>query len=147
MTTVAAENIAFTVSTPVITGTPIGTLTYTLGGADAADFTIDSRSGVISMIARDFEIPEDANVDNDYEVSIIVTDSDGNIDTQTQTVTVTNVNESSVITISAQIHSIEENSANGTNVGAILVTTGNPTGFSITGGNTISQSANITQRP
>jgi hypothetical protein len=41
--------------------TPIGKLTYTLGGADAADFSIDSSTGIISMVARDFGVPDDAS--------------------------------------------------------------------------------------
>jgi len=91
--TTVAENAVFTGSTPAITGTPIGTLTYTLGGTDAADFTINSTTGVISMVARNFESPADANTDNAYEVTIIATDSDGNTASETQTVTVTNVTE------------------------------------------------------
>ena len=54
-----------------------------------------------------------------------------------------------IIGISAQSRSIAENSANGANVGAVLETTGGPTGFSITSGNTndafaISDSGQIT---
>jgi uncharacterized protein (TIGR02145 family) len=54
-----------------------------------------------------------------------------------------------IIGISAQSRSIAENSANGANVGAVLETTGSPTGFSITSGNTndafaISNSGQIT---
>jgi hypothetical protein len=86
------ENAVFTGSTPVITGTPIGTITYSLSGADAAGFTI-SVTGVISMIARDFETPADANEDNAYEVTIVVTDSDANTDSETQTITVADVAE------------------------------------------------------
>ena len=91
--TTVAENAVFTGSTPAITGTPIGTLTYTLGGTDAADFTINSTTGVISMVARNFESPADANTDNAYEVTIVAADDDGNTDSEVQTVTVTNVTE------------------------------------------------------
>jgi hypothetical protein len=90
--TTVAENAVFTGSTPATSGTaPIGTLTYTLGGTDAADFTINSTTGVIAMVARDFEAPADADTDNAYEVTIIATDSDGNTDSEAQTVTVTDV--------------------------------------------------------
>ena len=74
-------------------------------------------------------------------------------DTTTQsaniTITVTNVNEGSAVGISDQTRSIAENSANATTVGAVLVTTGSPTGFSIASGNTnnafaISNSGQIT---
>ncbi len=96
-----AENVVFTGSTPAITGTPIGTLTYTLGGTDVANFSINSSTGVISMVARDFEFPADANKDNVYEVTIIVTDADANSASETQTVTVTDVFESVSITFNS----------------------------------------------
>jgi hypothetical protein len=50
--------------------TPTGKLTYTLAGADATDFSIDSSTGTISMVARNFEAPADTNTDNVYEVTI-----------------------------------------------------------------------------
>ena len=51
-------------------------LTYGLSGTDAALFTINGNTGVVSFrVAPDFEMPGDANGDNDY--SIIVTASDG----------------------------------------------------------------------
>jgi hypothetical protein len=70
-------NTAFTGSRPSLSGnTPIGKLTYTLAGADATDFSIDSSTGIIFMVARNFEVPADANTDNVYEVTIIATDVD-----------------------------------------------------------------------
>jgi hypothetical protein len=68
-----------------------------LGGDDAAGFSINSTTGVITMIARDFESPADADTDNAYEVTIIVTDSDNNTDSETQTVTVTDVFDSETL--------------------------------------------------
>jgi len=97
--TTVAENAVFTGSTPSLSGdTPIGTLTYTLGGTDADDFSINSTTGVILMTARDFESPTDDNTNNAYEVTIIVTDSDSNTDSETQIVTVTDVFESETLT-------------------------------------------------
>lgn len=85
-----AENSAYTSVTPSLSGdAPIGTVTYTLGGADASAFSIDASTGVVSMVARDYEAPVDANTDNVYEVSITATDSDGNSDSEDWTVTVT----------------------------------------------------------
>ena len=50
------ENAVYTGPTPSLSGaTPVGTLTYTLGGADAGDFTIAPTTGVVSMVGRDFE--------------------------------------------------------------------------------------------
>ncbi len=51
------------------------TLTYTLGGADAASFAIDSATGQISTSAAlDFEAPADSDGDNTYELSVSVSD-------------------------------------------------------------------------
>jgi outer membrane protein OmpA-like peptidoglycan-associated protein len=88
-----AENTAYSSVTPAITGTPIGALTYTLGGADAALFSINATSGVVSMIARDFENPADAGANSVYDLSITATDADGNFDSEPWTVTVINVAE------------------------------------------------------
>ena len=52
-----AENSAYTSVTPATAGdTPVGSLAYTLGGTDAADFTIDSATGVVSMVAKDYDM-------------------------------------------------------------------------------------------
>ncbi|MEQ8823330.1 MAG: Ig-like domain-containing protein [Filomicrobium sp.] len=52
------------------------TLTYSIsGGADAADFTINSTTGELTFVSpADFANPADANTDNDYEVQVTVTD-------------------------------------------------------------------------
>ena len=88
-----AENTAFTSSRPELTGTPIGIVEWTLEGTDAADFTIDASTGVVSMVARDFESPEDSNGNNVYGLTVKVTDSDQNTASVPFTVTVTNVRE------------------------------------------------------
>ncbi len=91
------ENAAFTSVTPDLSGdAPIGNVTYTIAGADAALFTVDAGTGVVSMIARDYENPVDANTDNIYEVTLIATDDDGNTDDEIFTVTVTDDNDSAV---------------------------------------------------
>ena len=83
------ENTIYTSVTPVLSGNPKGAVTWTLGGTDAEDFSIDSSTGVVTMIARDFEAPADANADNVYEVSITATDSENNSSGETSwTVTV-----------------------------------------------------------
>ena len=65
------------------------TLTYTLGGADAASFAIDDTTGqLMTKAALDYEMPADADTDNAYEVT--VTASDGNAaDDATIAVTIT----------------------------------------------------------
>ena len=78
----------------------VGAVTYTLGGADKDLFSINQATGVVTMQAKDFENPEDANNNNDYEIGITATDSEGNRATETWTVTVTNVIDFSIIPIS-----------------------------------------------
>ena len=73
--------------------------TYSItGGADAARFTINSVTGVLSFVsAPSYEVPTDSNGDNIYDV--IVTASDGILsDSQTLAITVSNVNEAPTIT-------------------------------------------------
>ncbi|MFO0923544.1 MAG: cadherin domain-containing protein [Pirellulales bacterium] len=69
---------------------PAVSLTYSLSGADAAHFSINS-SGVLAFVsAPDFEAPTDADGNNVYVVVVQV--SDGTLtDTQTLSVTVQNV--------------------------------------------------------
>lgn len=72
----------------------IGTTTYSLGGTDAAAFTLDSNTGDLSFVTTpNFESPNDAGGDNVYDVSVTATDSDGNTASQGITVTVNDVIE------------------------------------------------------
>jgi len=75
------------------------TRTYSIaGGADAARFTINASSGLLSFVtAPNFEAPTDAGANNVYDV--VVRASDGTLsDTQSIAVQVANVNEAVVIT-------------------------------------------------
>ena len=63
-----------------------------VGGADTAKFTL--ASGVLSLPAKDYEIPDDANADRAYIVQVQATDLAANPSTiQTITVTVTDVSD------------------------------------------------------
>ncbi|GHD04731.1 hypothetical protein GCM10007320_65940 [Pseudorhodoferax aquiterrae] len=55
---------------------PASALVYSIvGGADAARFTIDARTGALRFTAApDFELPADANGDNLYDVRVRVSD-------------------------------------------------------------------------
>jgi subtilisin family serine protease len=82
------------VTTVTATDVDLDTLAYSIsGGADAALFSINASTGVLTFIsAPDFENPADVGSNNTYEVIVQV--SDGSLtDTQTITVTVTNINE------------------------------------------------------
>ena len=89
-----AENTAWTSSAPTLTGSPVGAVTWTLEGTDAGDFTIDPGTGEVSMVARDYENPVDADTDNAYEVTVKATDADANTAAVAITVTVADVLES-----------------------------------------------------
>ena len=68
------------------------TLTYGLSGTDAALFTIDANTGVVSFVAApDFEAPGDAGGDNVYNIIVTASDNtDGTTDTnQAVAITVT----------------------------------------------------------
>ena len=128
-----AENSAYTSATPSLSGTPIGSVTYTLGGDDAALFTVNSSTGVVEMVARDFESPADSGSNNVYNYTLIATDDDGNSDSLDVAVTVTDVTESASLTLSGIADSNQpENSAytsatpslSGTPIGSVTYTLG-----------------------
>jgi Concanavalin A-like lectin/glucanases superfamily/Cadherin domain len=92
-----AENIS-SVATFAATDPDAGAvLRFSISGTDAADFSIDSVTGVLAFAANpDFEAPLDSDTNNTYVVAITV--SDGSLtDLQTLTVTITNANESSTV--------------------------------------------------
>ena len=71
------------------------TLTYTLGGTDASSFTIVSTSGQLrTSAALDFE------TEDEYEVTVTVTDGGNLTDTIEVVINVTNVNEPGTVAIS-----------------------------------------------
>ena len=89
-------------STSVVTYTATdvdagSSLSFSISGTDAADFAINSSSGVLTFAANpDFEAPADSDTNNLYVV--VITVSDGALsDTQTLTVTITNANESASV--------------------------------------------------
>ncbi|MFK7994654.1 MAG: cadherin domain-containing protein, partial [Granulosicoccus sp.] len=91
---VSADENQTTVTTVVATDADIGsTLTYSHGGTDAAAFTIDSATGVLT-----FNTAPDHELKSLYEVDVIVTDGGALTDTQTLSITVNDVNEAPVIT-------------------------------------------------
>ena len=78
-------------------------LTYNKsGGADRALFNLDGSNGVLTFAdAPDFELPADADGNNDYEVQVTVTDSGGLTDAQEIVITVTDVDENTAPIISS----------------------------------------------
>jgi hypothetical protein len=96
---VAENTTAVTIVTATDADLPAQSLTYSIvGGADAARFTINSATGVLNFTAApNYEAPADANGDNNYLVTVQVSDGAGGTDSQDLTVTVTPVNDNSPI--------------------------------------------------
>ena len=70
----SADSILYTATATDLDG---DTIAYTLGGADSAYFSLDSTSATLSFIeSPDFEIAQDQNQDNTYELEISASDAD-----------------------------------------------------------------------
>ena len=82
------------------------TITWSLTGTDAGDFTITtdgSGRGVLAFASPpDFESPADADRANTYELAVVATDDEGNTDRVGFAITVTNHNEGVEPTISTR---------------------------------------------
>jgi len=89
------QTSAFTVSASDADG---DTLTYSISSADDSALMSINSSGVVTFISSpDFELPLDANTDNNYQITVTV--SDGSLtDSENFTVTVTNDTSDDVTT-------------------------------------------------
>ena len=84
-------------------------LTYRLSGTDAALFTLNAATGVVSfMEAPDFENPGDAGGNNVYDITVTASDGDNSTDHDVA-ITVTNVNEDAPSFTSPDSVSVAEN--------------------------------------
>ena len=126
--TAAAQNIG----TPVAaTDADSGdSLTYTLGGTDAASFGIVSTSGQLQTKATlDFETK------SSYEVTVSVSDGNGGSDSITVTINVTDVNENQAPVFSdgtSTTRSVAEDTAAAQNIGTPVAATDADSGDSLT---------------
>ena len=93
-----AENSNGTIHVATTNDPEQESLTFSLSGTDANDFSIDSSSGAISFISTpDYEVPIDTNTDNAYELTFEV--SNGTTTTlQELVITVIDVDEAPTIT-------------------------------------------------
>ena len=70
------ENAAYT-GNATLGGGPIGSVTWELSGDDGSLFTLSNQSVnrvTVTLTARDFEDPDDADKDNVYEYTLTATD-------------------------------------------------------------------------
>jgi len=83
-------------------------LTYSLSGDDAAEFSIDGASGVVTFAeAPDFESPADQGGDNVYTLMISAADGT-NTTNQTVTITITDIQEAPVFSSQTTIMAEEQ---------------------------------------
>ena len=113
--TVANANIGTTVAA---TDRDKNTLTYTLGGTDAAAFTVDSAIGQLkTKVALDYETK------SIYTVTLTVSDGKLN-DVINVTINVSNVNEAPTFTDGSSVtREIAENTSAGENIGKVITAT------------------------
>lgn len=77
----------------------VGTIAYSLSGADAALFSISVTGAVTFKASPDFEIPADQNHDNVYDLVVSASDGANPVATQAVAVTVTNVADPDTLTL------------------------------------------------
>jgi Ca2+-binding RTX toxin-like protein len=106
-----AENTTGVVYTAVAIDPESGTPGYTLGGADAALFSINAAGAVSFLAPPNFEVPRDAGGNNVYDIT--VTASDGSLSaTRNVAITVTNVAEPPSLTGVRSSFTVAENTMN-----------------------------------
>ncbi len=105
-----AENGTGTVYTVAATDPDAGTtLTYSISGADAALFNIDSVTGAVTFKSSpNYEAPGDAGGNNVYDINVTALPTAPITTTKAVAITVTNVNEAPTVT-SAGTASFAEN--------------------------------------
>ena len=132
---VYAENSTEPVYTAFATDADGDAITYSLGGADAALFTIDASSGELSFNAvPDYEQPQDANQDNNYTLSIFARDPLGNESQQSLEVAVANLNDNSPgFASTSQALSVVENTSAVVYTAAATDADGDTLAYSLTG--------------
>ena len=103
------------------------TLTYTLGGTDAASFNIVTSSGQLqTKAALNFESK------NSYTVTVTAADPSNTSDIITVTITVTDVNEAPAFAAETDTRTIAENTSAVQDIGAPVAATDPDTGATLT---------------
>jgi VCBS repeat-containing protein len=115
----------------------VGTVTYSLGGADAGLFNLTSAGALTFKAAPDYEHPADAGGDNVYNVTITASDGVNTSAAKAVAISVTNANDPPTITSdgggATATKTVVENTAAVTTVTATDPEGATPT-FSLNGG-------------
>ncbi|MXW02517.1 MAG: S8 family serine peptidase [Holophagales bacterium] len=86
------ENETWTSGAPTLGGDEVnGDVTWSVENDDAAIFSVDSGTGVLTLSPRDFENPADTNADNVYTTVLRATDAVGTTGTGHVAVTILDV--------------------------------------------------------
>ena len=134
----ASASVSVTENTTAVTDVdatdveaPPQTLTYSIvpvgsgGAADAAHFTINGSTGVLTFVAApDFENPTDADLNNVYQVTVQVSDGAGGTDIQIISVTVLNNPGSLVVDTAADYATVDANYGDTSSIAALLANKG-----------------------
>ena len=102
------DTTVLTVSTYAASDPEDDTPVFSIQGADASKFMIDSSSGALTFKeAPNYEMPADVGMDNEYNVTVVATDDGTGVgDKMTAmrevTIMVTNAEEDGTVTLSAQ---------------------------------------------
>ena len=96
------ENGTSTVYTFRATDPQRGAIRWSLRGTDGDDFNTSEAGALTFASLPDFESPDDANRDNEYELVVVATDDEGNTDSVEFTITVTDDAEGVEPTISTR---------------------------------------------
>ena len=126
-----AENGTTTITVYSTTNFEGNEITWSLGGADAARFSINEMGELMFNSPPDYEKPQDANTDNVYEVTL-TTLAGGLTSSLDIEITVTNINEAVSISGSTSV-TYTENSTTGVAVYSATDPDGDAVTWSISG--------------
>tara|TARA_R110001599_G_scaffold73389_5_gene202936 strand:+ start:7755 stop:10526 length:2772 start_codon:yes stop_codon:yes gene_type:complete len=131
--TSVAENTTGTVYTASGNDPDNDALIYTLSGADAALFSLDTNSGALSFNRTpDFEDPADNDGDNVYDLALTASDGSLSSTAQALAISVTDANDAPVFTSSPTL-SVAEN-ATAVTILAATDAEGDTLSYRLTGG-------------
>jgi hypothetical protein len=103
-------------------------ITYTLTGADATKFAINSTTGLVTFVTSpDFEVPTDAGANNVYDITVRATNTAGAFTDKAVAVTVTNVNDKPVLTFGSTTNYYENSVATAINTAITVADQDNAT--------------------